>query len=36
MVPLFQGLLGKTAPTFSTVDRFGGFKSDIKIATLDS
>jgi hypothetical protein len=36
MVPLFQGLLGQTVPTFSTVDRFGHLESDIKIATLDS
>lgn len=36
MVPLFQGLLGQTVPTISTVDRFGGLKSDVKIATLDS
>jgi hypothetical protein len=36
MVPLFQGLLSQTVPTFSTVDRFGGFKSDIKVAALDS
>jgi hypothetical protein len=36
MIPLFQGLLGQTVPTISTVDRFGGFESDIKIATLDS
>jgi hypothetical protein len=36
MVPLFQGLLGQTVPTFSTVNRLGGFESDIKIATLDS
>jgi len=36
MVPLFQGLLGQTVPTFSTVDRFGGFESNIKIATFDS
>jgi len=36
MVPLFQSLLSQTAPTFSTVDRFGGFKSDIKITALNS
>jgi len=36
MVPLFQGLLGQTVPTFNTVDRFRSFESDIEIATLDS
>jgi hypothetical protein len=36
MVPLFQGLLGKTVPAFRTVDRFGSLKCNIKIATLDS
>jgi hypothetical protein len=36
MIPLFQGLLGQTVPTVNTVDHFGGFESDIKIATLDS
>jgi len=36
MVPLFQGLLRQSAPTFSTVDRFGSFESNIKVTTLDS
>ena len=35
VVPLFEGLLGQTVPAFSTVDRFGSLKRDIKISTLD-
>jgi hypothetical protein len=36
MVPLFQGLLSQTVPTFGTIDNFCSLKSDIKIAALDS
>jgi hypothetical protein len=36
MVPLFQGLLSQPFPTINTIDHFGSFKSDIKIAALDS
>jgi hypothetical protein len=35
VVPLFKGLLGQAIPAFSTVNRLGSLKRNIKISTLD-